>query len=390
MIAGPTLVSMLLCLFMAHGVSGQAPEAPSPADVDVAINLLGSLDDYSIRMNAARTVRRADPAVAVAALERAARSHEDEYVRYRALVLLTGFGPSLTTGVMRELMDDRNDRLRTVVFGWFERHPDAGVVPMLVDALARERSEFVRPALTRALAAQGDDPRARDVLLPLVLRGEDFFRGAVIEALGDYRVAAALPNIVAVAALEGPLQDDAISAIGKIGDSSLRQTLASLQRTVPRELQPTVSASLCLLGVECETQEAFVDETLAFAAETEGFQALLRGAVHAEAMLAASGRAGALRALLDQGVVAGAGARAPIALGVGLVAFRTPDLVLRVLGARTDLEASVALFRDAFDMLNEDLEEERFFVEVRRAYWAAADGSSARRVAEMLITMLEF
>jgi hypothetical protein len=323
-------------------------------------------------------------------LTRAVRSHQDEYVRYRALVLLAGFGRPATTSLMRGLMTDRNDRIRTVVFGWFEHHPDEVVVPALIDALARERSEFVRPALTRALAAHGHDSRARDVLAPLVLRGEDFFRGAVIEALGDFRAAYALPNIVAVAELDGPLQDDAITALGKIGDPSLRPTLASLQREAPRELQPTLSASLCLLGFDCETHEAFVDDSLAFAAATEGYQPLLRGAVHAQGMLAARGRADALEALLDQGVSAGDAARAPIALGFGLVAFRNPGLVLRVLESRADREAIVGLLLDAFDMLNEDFEEERFYVEVRRAYWDAPPGSAARRVAEMLIAMLEF
>jgi hypothetical protein len=271
------LASIVLLLLLAPGLPGQVPTTPSPADVEAAIDLLGSLDDYSIRMNAARTVRRTDPDVAVPALTRAVRSHQDEYVRYRALVLLAGFGRPATTSLMRGLMTDRNDRIRTVVFGWFEHHPDEVVVPALIDALARERSEFVRPALTRALAAHGHDSRARDVLAPLVLRGEDFFRGAVIEALGDFRAAYALPNIVAVAELDGPLQDDAITALGKIGDPSLRPTLASLQREAPRELQPTLSASLCLLGFDCETHEAFVDDSLAFAAATEGINRCCAG-----------------------------------------------------------------------------------------------------------------
>ena len=41
-------------------------------------------------------------------------------------------------------------------------------------------------------------------------------------------------------------------------------------------------------------------------------------------------------------------------------------------------------------MLEEDFEEERFFVTVRRAYWAAAAGSPARKIAETLIQRLEF
>jgi hypothetical protein len=41
-------------------------------------------------------------------------------------------------------------------------------------------------------------------------------------------------------------------------------------------------------------------------------------------------------------------------------------------------------------MLNEDFEEERFFVEVRKTYWAAGAGSPERQVAEDLIRVLEF
>jgi hypothetical protein len=41
-------------------------------------------------------------------------------------------------------------------------------------------------------------------------------------------------------------------------------------------------------------------------------------------------------------------------------------------------------------MLSEDLEEERFYVFVRKAYWAAAPDSPKRRIAEALMVKLEF
>jgi hypothetical protein len=41
-------------------------------------------------------------------------------------------------------------------------------------------------------------------------------------------------------------------------------------------------------------------------------------------------------------------------------------------------------------MLEEDLEEERFFAAVRKGYWAAPDGSPARKIATALIQTLEF
>jgi hypothetical protein len=79
-----------------------------------------------------------------------------------------------------------------------------------------------------------------------------------------------------------------------------------------------------------------------------------------------------------------------VALGVGLVALRDPALVLRTLARSPARAQAVLLLRDAFDMLNEDFEEERFFVAVRRAFWAAADGSAERDVADALIRVLEF
>ena len=50
----------------------------------------------------------------------------------------------------------------------------------------------------------------------------------------------------------------------------------------------------------------------------------------------------------------------------------------------------IELLREAFDRLEEDFEEERFFATVRRAYWQAPEGSAARNVAETLVQRLEF
>jgi hypothetical protein len=64
--------------------------------------------------------------------------------------------------------------------------------------------------------------------------------------------------------------------------------------------------------------------------------------------------------------------------------------VLAALEGRSDLDAAIELFVDAFDMLAEDFEEERFYVAVRRAYWAAPVGSARRKMTEALIVKLEF
>ena len=64
--------------------------------------------------------------------------------------------------------------------------------------------------------------------------------------------------------------------------------------------------------------------------------------------------------------------RAPVTLALGLVALRNMPLMLKTLEARPDRDAALGILAEAFDMLEEDLEEERFFVDVRHAYWAAA------------------
>jgi HEAT repeat protein len=371
------------------GARQQAPPAVSGADVQAAIDKLGSFD-FPVRTEASRVVRRASSDVAVPLLARAARAHADEYVRYRALTLLSGFGGPTTATVMQELKSDRNDRLRTVAFAWFEHQPTPAALPSLIEALQKERSEFVRPALTRSIAAHTGDPRVREALLPLVSRGDDYFRGAVIEALGDYDGKFALAEITAVAKLDGPLQDDAIAALAKLGDKATIPMLLELQKTAPREVQPTIAASLCLLGTGCPVAEEYLKKTLAFAATTDGYSSLLRGVVHAYDLLAVRGRPAALGALFDAGVPAREAARGPLALGVGHVALRQPATIITALEPRTDLAAAIELLRDAFDMLNEDFEEERFFVEVRRVFWASPAGSARRAIAEALMSKLEF
>src|SRR3954453_20927046 len=222
-------VLCILCILcVASGTRAQEPAAPqtvSAAQLQAAIAKLGDLD-YTTRTNASRTVRRTANAQAVPALMQAVSEQADGYVRYRALVLLTGFNDPRTRDAMRESLASPNDRLRTVAYSFFEHNPDPSMVPQFVAALDKEQAEFVRPALVRALAALGDDARARQALLGQVSRGEDFFPRAGIEALGDHKAAYAFDAITAVARLDGPLQDDAALALGKIGDKRALETLA--------------------------------------------------------------------------------------------------------------------------------------------------------------------
>jgi hypothetical protein len=276
-------------------------QAPITAEqVRAAIDRLGSVD-FPIRSAAARTVRRADSAVAVPALLSAVKQHTDQYVRFRALVVLSGFNDPRTRDVMVAAVTDKNDRMRTVAYAYFERTPDKAVIPRLLEALKVEASEFVRPALTRALAAHADDPKVRQTMEGLVMQGQAFFRSVVIEALGDHRAAYALKPLTEVAKIDGPLQDDAVLALGKIGDKSSLPILAGLQRTAPRESQPGIAAAICLLGVNCASHQPYIVDSLRFAIANLGFQELLRSSAAALSVLAVAGREDAARELVEQG-----------------------------------------------------------------------------------------
>jgi len=372
-----------------------APQTVSAAQLKAAIDKLGDLD-YDVRTGAARTVRRTVATQAVPALLQTVAEHADGYVRYRALVLLTGFNDPRTQDAMRESRTSPNDRLRTVAYAFFEHHPDRAMIPDLLLALDQEQGEFVRPALVRALAAQGDDPRVRQALLRDVVRGEDFFRSAVIEALGDYKALYASDALVAVAKLDGPLQDDAALALGKIGDKRALETLVMLQKSAPRQTQPTVAAAICLLGVNCGSHENYLIETLKFANSNPnlGFQELLRGAAAGLGALAvAGGHDEAAEALFEIGIPSHDPTRAPVSLALGTIALRNTPLMLSVLGKRAQRErvdSAVALVGEGFDSLEEDLDKETFFTAVRHDYWDSPEGSATRQLMQTLIGKLDF
>ena len=83
-------------------------------------------------------------------------------------------------------------------------------------------------------------------------------------------------------------------------------------------------------------------------------------------------------------------ARAPIALAVGTAALRNPPILFAALRAQSDLDAALGLLGEAFDMLEEDFEEERFYVTVRERYWQSAEGSAEQAIAEAVMQKLEF
>jgi HEAT repeat protein len=390
---------LFLAAFVALAPAHAAPSAaqdggPAPTtatELEAAIDRLGDLE-YESRSRASRTIRRAPAAQAVPALLEAVAGHRDGYVRFRALVLLAGFNDPRAEGAMDQALADPNDRLREVGYAYFEQHPDKSRAPRLLAALDKELSEFVRPRLVRALAAHADLlPAIQDRLKAEALRGEDFFRGAVIEALGEYKAAYALAELTRVANLEGPLQDDAALAIGKVGDKRTLPTLAGLQRSAPAESQPAIAASICMLGVNCGAHLGYLGDTLRFADKNPGFQDLLRGTAGSLGAVGTVTETDApLQTLLDVGIPSQDPARAPIALAFATAAIRSPAFVFGYFTRLSDRDGAVDLLRDGFDMLEEDYGEEQFFMTVRRQYWAAPEGSTVRQAGELLIRRLEF
>jgi len=387
------LLTFVICysLFVISPAFAQerGPTPTSPEQIRAAIDKLGDLD-YAVRMAAGRTIRRAPTAPAVTALLQAVSEHADGYVRFRALTLLTGYNDPRTVDAMTAAMVSPNDRLREVAYGYFEMNPNPALAPKLLAAIDKEEGEFVRPALIRALAAVPKDPKVADVLIRDAMRGVDYFRSTVIEAIGDYKVTAAMPRLVEIAKLEGPLQDDAATAIGKIGDKNQLGILAAMQQSAPKETQPAIAAAICLMGTNCSSHIGYLEKTLAFADTYPGYQDLLRGAASGLGNIARQGNDEALRILFDVGIPSQDPVRAPVTLAIGLVALRNTPLMLKTLQARTDQSAAVGIVAEAFDMLEEDLEEERFFVAVRKEYWAAPDGSPMRKLCEQLINKLDF
>jgi len=382
---------ILYSLFLPSPASSQerGPTPTTPEQIRAAIDKLGDLD-YPTRMAAGRTIRRAPAPQAVTALLQAVSEHADGYVRFRALTLLTGYNDPRTDDAMQAAMISPNDRLREVAYGYFEMNPNPALAPKMLAALEKEEGEFVRPALIRALAAIPQNLKIIDVLMRDAMRGVDFFRSTVIEAIGDYKVALAMPRLVEITKIEGPLQDDAATAIGKIGDKSQLGTLAAMQQSAPKETQPAIAAAICLMGINCVAHIGYLEKTLAYADTYPGYQDLLRGAAAGLGNIARQGNDNALRILFDVGIPSQDPVRAPVTLAIGLVALRNTPLVLKTLQARPDQAGAIGIVAEAFDMLEEDLEEERFFVAVRKEYWAAPDGSPMRKLCEQLINKLDF
>ena len=314
--------------------------------IAAAMDKLGDLD-YPTRTEASRTIRRAASEQAVTALVRAALEHADGYVRYRALVLLSGYSDPRGIEVMRQVITDPNDRLREVAFNYFSHHPDPSIVPTLLKWVEKEHSEFVRPALIRALAAHASDGRgprraaqgsqSRPGLFPQRRhRGARRFQGAV------RRGPRCRP-------WPGSMDRCRTMPRSRSDGSATRKRSKCWRRSSGRRRerrQPALAAAICLLGVNCASHQTYIEDTVRFAAANTGFQELLRSSAAALSAIADRGNAQALNTLFDIGIPSVDPARAPIALAIGSAALRNPPLLLAALEKRTDRGPALELLRD--------------------------------------------
>ena len=275
--------------------------------------------DYAVRVEASRALRRADPDVVHPVLLHAVEHHQDSYVQFRSLVLIYGLDLPDVDKVFSGALNSSNDRVRASAYEYFETFPSPDVGSQLLAALDTETSEFVRPYLVRALAANDDDSSVRERLVQDIHRGQSYFRGAVIEALGDHRALYAVDSLIPLIAEDGTFRDDALLALGKIGDRRVIQPLRQLQRDNDAKIQPIVSAAACLLDVGCDGQLSYIVDTLRYGIEpsNENNQELIRNASIALSVLATDGQQRALDALFELGVNASESVRAPIALALG-------------------------------------------------------------------------
>jgi len=196
-----------------------------------------------------------------------------------------------------------------------------------------------------------------------------------------------VPALNSVAAIDGPLQDDAVLALGRIGDRRAVPTLASLTNA-PQEVTPALQAAQCLLGDNCAARINWLMQT---ARSSGASPETARAAVAALGAVASQGDSTAVDALIGLEREATGRFRGDLASAFAAVALRRPgDIILWLGRAADDVRArSIDLLREGFERLEEDFAEEQFFAVARAAYWSAA-GAETRTLTATLIDMLEF
>ena len=306
-----------------------------PAQLQAAIDKLGDLD-YATRTDASRTVRRTAGAAGrarAAAGGRRARRRVRPLSRARAADRL-----------QRSADEGRDARVaRQPERSAARRSPTASssttpIRAMVPAAPGRARqgagASSSGPALVRALAALGDDPRVRAG----AARARSAAARTSSAAPSSRRSATTRPRTpstrsTAVAKLDGPLQDDAALALGRIGDKRALETLAALQRTraAARRSRRSPRPSACSASTASRTRAISI-ETLKFADQNPGFQELLRGAAAGLGALARRRPCrGGRRAVRRSASRRSDPTRAPVALALATVALRNTPLMLTML-----------------------------------------------------------
>ena len=147
------------------------------------------------------------------------------------------------------------------------------------------------------------------------------------------------------------------------------------------QTQPSIAAAICLLGVNCESHESYLIETLKFADKNIGFQELLRGAAAGLGALGVAGHArGRSTRCSTSAFRRSDPTRAPVALalGDGRAAQHAADAVDRS-RQRPDRDAAIdARWPKASTCSKRISTRSASSRSSRRTYWAAAEGSPTR------------
>ena len=189
-------------------------------------------------------------------------------------------------------------RARTIAcarsrYSFFEHNPDPSMVPELLAALEKEQAEFVRPALIRALAALRRRSARPAGARP---RGRRAARTSSA-ARSSKRSATTRRSTRSTRSRRSPSSTVRCRTMrrwrwGRSATSARSRRCAAIcSARRPRPTQPSIAAAICLLGVNCESHENYLIETLKFADKNIGFQELLRGAAAGLGALAVGGHA---------------------------------------------------------------------------------------------------
>ena len=79
-----------------------------------------------------------------------------------------------------------------------------------------------------------------------------------------------------------------------------------------------------------------------------------------------------------------------MSLALATVALRNTPLTMTMLEQHPNRDNAIVLMAEGFDMLEEDLDKERFFAFARRTYWESPDTSPRRALMQKLIGKLDF